>query len=177
MQAFGIEEDLQCADGAAGGVQHGETLFQKLHGIGDLICGIAELFFELFNAGVQHGDVAVCGIDLLLDGINLFGEQGKVFGLIGLLRLQRGDFVFEVGLFVGELGLLGFHIGYGIVSVAERCGTEQQGGKHGCSDALHVFRKQLQRKNFLSAINFDFIKGHTNPLLYTGLFYMITSDF
>ena len=143
----------------------------------DLICGIAELFFELFNAGVQHGDVAVCGIDLLLDGINLFGEQGKVFGFIGLLRLQRGDFVFEVGLFVGELGLLGFHIGYGIVGVAERCGTEQQGGKHGCSDALHVFRKQLQRKNFLSAINFDFIKGHTNPFLYTGLFYMITSNF
>lgn len=46
MQAFGIEENLQCADGAAGGVQHGETLFQKLHGIGDLICGI--VVFRVF---------------------------------------------------------------------------------------------------------------------------------
>ena len=59
MQAFGIEEDLQCADGAAGGVQHGETLFQKLHGIGDLICGIATPSAQTAYNAAMDTDISV----------------------------------------------------------------------------------------------------------------------
>ena len=55
----------------------------------DLICGIAELFFELFNAGVQHGDVTVCGIDLLLDGINK-----KLLALLGIPDIPDFHLVF-----------------------------------------------------------------------------------
>ena len=107
--------------------------------------------------------VSICSFD----GINLFGEQGKIFGFIGLLRLQRGDFVFEVGLFVGELGLLGFHIGYGIVGVAERRAAQSSRAESTAAVMRFLFlENSFNGKTSFQQLNFDFHKRAYEPPFY-----------
>ena len=145
MQALRIEENLQGAD-LARGVERGDTLLEQSERILNLLLCALHAVLERRDALVQRIDVAGRGVDLLLYGADLLGEQSLNGFLVGFLGFQRGNFVFEVFLLLCERLLLGFNVLDG-GRVAQRRGSEQQRGKRQCGQPREPLMKMLHGRS------------------------------
>ena len=151
VQALRVEQDLQRAHRAAGGVQRAKALLQKLHRVGDLGLGGSEALLQRGDAVVQRIDILRRGADLRADGVDLLRKQCLLGLLVALVLFQSGKLAFQIGLLFGKGVLLGFDLLHGLRGNGQRRRGEQQGRERQRGQAGEALVKMLHGQTFLSA--------------------------